>query len=77
MINGERMSSSELDTTIAEILEKAGVTGLSVAIINHSEIMYQKGFGSRNRNTGLANNEETVFSAASAVGIPYIYPALI
>jgi CubicO group peptidase (beta-lactamase class C family) len=65
MINGKRMSFSELDNSILQLMEKAGVTGLSCAIINDSKVVYQKAFGLRNNNTGVLNNEETIFSAAS------------
>jgi len=59
------MSFSELDNSILQLMEKAGVTGLSCAIINDSKVVYQKAFGLRNNNTGVLNNEETIFSAAS------------
>ena len=38
MLNGERVFLSELDTTTAGIMEKAGVTGLSLAIISEGRI---------------------------------------
>lgn len=65
MIRGESQSSSELDTKITELMDKAGVTGLSLAIINDSRISYPKAYGSKDKSTGVANNEATIFYAAS------------
>jgi len=64
-LGGETVSTAELEAFIVETMEKAGVTGLSCAIINDSEIVYQKAFGVRDAEAGIANDEETIFAAAS------------
>jgi CubicO group peptidase (beta-lactamase class C family) len=64
-LNGETVPTAELETFIVKTMEKAGVTGLSCAIINDSEIVYQKAFGLKNAEAGTPNDEETIFAAAS------------
>jgi len=71
------MSFSELDNSILQIIEKAGVTGLSCAIINDSKVVYQKAFGLRNKSTGVLNNEETIFSAASFSKTVFAYLVML
>jgi len=44
---------------------KAGVAGLSMAIINDHQVIYRKAFGAKNSETGTSNDEETIFGAAS------------
>ncbi|MDH3838904.1 MAG: serine hydrolase [Desulfobacteraceae bacterium] len=65
MISGKSMSFSEVDNSISHMMENAGVTGLSCAIINDSKVVYQKAYGFRNNSIGVLNDEETIFSAAS------------
>ncbi|MFC2083748.1 serine hydrolase [Bacteroidota bacterium] len=77
MISGERVSFSELDTTIIQIMDKAGVTGLSCAIINDSKVVYQKAYGFRDKSTGVLNNEETIFSAASFSKTVFAYLVML
>lgn len=77
MINGDLVSFRELDTAISEIMDKAGVTGLSVAIINDSKISYHRAFGIRDKSTGVKNNEETNFSAASFSKTVFAYLVML
>jgi CubicO group peptidase (beta-lactamase class C family) len=64
-LDGRPVSSAELEAFIIETMETAGVTGLSCAIINDSEIVYQKAFGLKDAEAGTPNDEETIFAAAS------------
>lgn len=76
-ISGDWISFIELDTTISKIMDKAGVTGLSCAIINESKVVYQKAFGFRDKSTGVINNEETIFSAASFSKTVFAYLVML
>jgi CubicO group peptidase (beta-lactamase class C family) len=62
---GNSISTGELGAFIEQIMEKADVPGLSIAILNDSQIVYQKVFGYRNKDEGTRNDEQTLFSAAS------------
>jgi CubicO group peptidase (beta-lactamase class C family) len=64
-LDGGTISSAEFEAFIAETMAEAGVTGLSCAIINDSEIVYQKAFGLKDAEAGTPNDEETIFAAAS------------
>jgi CubicO group peptidase (beta-lactamase class C family) len=64
-LNGKPISIPEMEAEMAAIMEEAGVTGLSCAIINGSKIAYCKAFGLKNRKSGEPNNEQTIFWAAS------------
>ena len=77
MISGNSMSFSELDNSILQMMEKAGITGLSCGIINDSKVVYQKAYGFRNNSTGVLNNEETIFSAASFSKTVFAYLVML
>ncbi|MCL5995431.1 MAG: serine hydrolase [Chloroflexi bacterium] len=64
-LDGKSISTAELETFIEQIMEKADVAGLSCAILNDSQIVYQKAFGYKNKRDGARNDEQTLFSAAS------------
>jgi len=64
-LDGKSISTIELEVFIEQIMEKANVAGLSCAILNDSQIVYQKAFGYKNKNDGSRNDEQTLFSAAS------------
>src|SRR5512146_3043050 len=46
-------------------MEKANVTGLSVGILNDSQLVYLKAFGFADRSDGKRNDVQTVFAGAS------------
>jgi CubicO group peptidase (beta-lactamase class C family) len=64
-LDGGAVSTVELETFIAETMEKADVTGMSCAIINDAEVVYQKAFGLKDAKAGTQNDEGTIFAAAS------------
>jgi len=64
-LHGEPVSIPELEAFISQTMKEGGVTGLSCAIINDSEIVYRKAFGFKDAEAGTKNDEETIFAAAS------------
>jgi CubicO group peptidase (beta-lactamase class C family) len=64
-IDGETIATSELDAFIEQMMQKANVAGLSVAILNDSQLVYQKAFGYRDKSDGKRNEVQTLFSGAS------------
>src|SRR3989304_4885270 len=64
-LDGGSISTAELEAFIEQTMEKADVAGLSCAILNNSQIVYQKAFGYKNKSDGSHNDEQTLFSAAS------------
>jgi CubicO group peptidase (beta-lactamase class C family) len=59
----ERLAA--LDSVIPELMDSGSVTGLSMAIVNDSAIVWSRGFGTRSAETGEAVDANTVFEAAS------------
>ena len=74
---GKPISLSEMEAAMTGIMEKAGVTGLSCAIINGSKLAYCKTFGLKNRKTGEPNNEQTVFASASLSKTVFAYLVML
>lgn len=64
-LDGTTVPAEQVAASIEEIMQRAGVTGLSCAIINDSRVVYRRGFGLKDRSAGAPNDEQTVFAAAS------------
>lgn len=56
---------AELEKVIPQLMKKADVPGLSVAVIKNGEIIWSRGFGIKNTKTGEPVTEDTIFEAAS------------
>lgn len=54
-----------LDEIITELLSVTGVPGLAASVVHRGELLYAKGFGVRDINTGVPVDAETVFHLAS------------
>jgi CubicO group peptidase (beta-lactamase class C family) len=60
-----KFSNASVDNIIKRLMDTAGVTGLSIGIIDNGKVEYVKSYGYRNKAAGLLNDTNTVFSAAS------------
>jgi CubicO group peptidase (beta-lactamase class C family) len=76
-LDGGSISTAELEAFIEQTMEKADVAGLSCAIINDSQIVYQKAFGYKNKSDGTRNDEQTLFSAASFSKTVFAYLVML
>lgn len=56
---------AQLDTLIPEYLQQSGVPGAAVAVVHGDQLLYAKGFGVRDVDTGAPVTAETVFQLAS------------
>jgi CubicO group peptidase (beta-lactamase class C family) len=54
-----------LDSTIPDLMAKARIPGLSIALIWDGEVAWEKGYGVKNKKTGEPVDTRTVFEAAS------------
>jgi CubicO group peptidase (beta-lactamase class C family) len=54
-----------LDSVIPDLMAKARIPGLSVALVWDGEVAWEKGYGMRNKATGEPVDTRTVFEAAS------------
>jgi CubicO group peptidase (beta-lactamase class C family) len=64
-INGAEIFSTVLDRKIDSIVKKVNMAGLSIAIINGSEIVYHNTFGALNLITKEPVTHQTIFEGAS------------
>src|SRR5262245_48048813 len=56
---------SKLEAQIPELMRRADVPGLSVALIENATVIWNKGFGVKDVRTGEPVDEQTIFAAAS------------
>jgi CubicO group peptidase (beta-lactamase class C family)/pimeloyl-ACP methyl ester carboxylesterase len=67
---------AELEGVIPQLMEKANIPGLSIAVIRKRKIIWQKGFGVKNAKTSEPVTEETIFEAASLTKPFFAYAVL-
>lgn len=64
-LKGENLSAERLDAFLLQKMDSLDIPGLSVALINHNEIVYKNSFGVTNVETGKKVDDNTIFEAAS------------
>lgn len=67
---------SDLEQEIPKLMEKAMIPGLSIAVIRDGAILWNRGFGVKNTETGEPVKENTVFEAASLSKPVFAYAVL-
>ncbi len=72
----EQQLISDLESFVPELMERADVPGLSIAIIRDAEIILHGAYGVRNINTKEAVNDSTIFQAASLSKTLFAYAVL-
>jgi CubicO group peptidase (beta-lactamase class C family) len=63
-------------TNVLSIIDRAGIPGMAMAVLDDGEIAWSKGFGVRGANDGDPVDENTVFEAASLSKPVVAYVAL-
>jgi len=56
---------AQLDGVAADMLARSGVPGMAIAVVHRDRLVYAKGFGVRNTQTGAPVTPSTVFQLAS------------
>ncbi|RPG38686.1 MAG: class A beta-lactamase-related serine hydrolase [Muricauda sp. TMED12] len=64
-LDGTLISKDQLSYKVDSLMQKANVTGLSIAIVNKNRVVYQKPFGHANLDEGTRMNNDQIFSAQS------------
>ncbi|MFM9909514.1 MAG: serine hydrolase domain-containing protein, partial [Chitinophagaceae bacterium] len=64
-LDGTSLSSATADSIILQLMERAKVTGLALAILNNNKIAYTKAYGLKNSTTKEALDTSTVLYGAS------------
>jgi CubicO group peptidase (beta-lactamase class C family) len=79
MLDGTSVPVEDVETAIAQALDRGAVPGLSCAILNDGQIIYRRSFGYKDVDAGTEvdephpNDEETVFAAASFSKTAFAY----
>ena len=73
MVNGDAISSSEVDKVVNELMDSANVTGLCLAILNENELVYLKTFGYKNREKNELLDENSIILGASFSKVVFSY----
>ena len=61
----QKISSSEIDDIVQEVMEVFSVPGMAVGVIKDGETIHSKGYGVRSVNNGGSVDEHTYFGIAS------------
>ena len=56
---------SDLETRIPDLMEKAEIPGLQIALVRDGKVVWHQGFGFKNASTRAPATDETIFEAAS------------
>ena len=72
-LDGSRLSAHEVDRIAADLMQRAHVPGLALAVLNRSEIVYLKAFGLRNVERKEPLTVNTVMYAASLTKAAFAY----
>jgi len=62
---GKQALITDLEKAVPDLMEEAGIPGMSIAVIKEGEIIWSRGFGIKNTKTGEPVRDNTVFEAAS------------
>lgn len=65
-----------LEFRIPQILDSAQIPGISIALIDNGKLIWTKGFGVINKETGVKINDQTIFPAASLGKPVFAYAVL-
>lgn len=61
----ENGKNDSIATTLESRMEALNVPGVSITVFDNNEILWSKGYGKKNKETGKDVNESTLFQAAS------------
>ena len=64
-LDGSRLTSSEIDATVTQLMKVANVTGVGIAVFDGGKISYLKAYGQSDTETGLQLTPDSVMPAAS------------
>lgn len=78
-LDGTRVKPQEVDRIVADLMRKAHVPGLALAVLNHSEIVYLKAFGLRSveRNEPLSVNSVMCGASLTKAAFAYMVMQLV
>lgn len=67
---------AELERTIPDLMKKASIPGLTIAVVRDGKLLWTKGFGVKSTKTNEPVTEDTIFEAASLTKPFFAYAAM-
>ncbi len=64
-LDGSKINTTEIDRIVAKLMDTANVQGLSLGILNHKKIIYEKAYGYKNKEKKELLDTSSVMYAAS------------
>ncbi|MGD8536991.1 MAG: serine hydrolase [Candidatus Aminicenantes bacterium] len=68
---------SDLETRIPDLMEKAEIPGLQIALVRKGEVVWHKAFGVKNAESNTPVTDETIFEAASLTKPFFAYAVMM
>jgi CubicO group peptidase (beta-lactamase class C family) len=72
-LDGSTISTAEIENRVTRLMSASRVTGLSIAVLNDSKIVYVKSFGFKNKEKSQPLTENTVMYGASFTKAVFAY----
>jgi CubicO group peptidase (beta-lactamase class C family) len=72
-LDGSKLTSAEIDATVARLMHAAEVTGVGLAIFDQGKVVYAKAYGVRDKEKNLPLTEDSVMTAASFSKVAFAY----
>jgi CubicO group peptidase (beta-lactamase class C family) len=67
---------AELERTIPDLMKKANIPGLTIAVVRDGKLLWTRGFGVKSTKTNEPVTEDTIFEAASLTKPFFAYAAM-
>ena len=72
-INNGFITQNEIDKTVTSLMDSAGVTGLSLAVLNNNKVAYLKTYGFKNKEKNELIDKNTIIMGASFSKVVFTY----
>lgn len=76
-LTGGVTTVEDFERSVTRSMQKAGVTGLSVAVVNDGKTVYTRQFGWKDKDAGTRLNDTTVFAAGSLSKTIFAYLVMV
>jgi CubicO group peptidase (beta-lactamase class C family) len=75
-VDGSKITRSEIDSTVAKLMQAAEVPGVGLALFNHGQLIYLKAYGMRDKEKNLPLTVDSVMTGASLSKVAFAYLVL-
>jgi CubicO group peptidase (beta-lactamase class C family) len=76
-VAGGLTTVNDFENSVTRNMQKAGATGLSVAILNDNRVVYTRQFGWKDKDAGTKLDDTTVFAGASLSKTVFAYLVIV